>query len=143
MTKLSTIFLDQVFVDTSFFKAMLNTNDDFHKRATTIWQHCQQAQASLITSNFIIDECVTLLRKRLSLRKALQFKFLVDGSNDSIVVQRVTQLDEAAAWQWFIKDWSKLSFTDCVSFAQMERLGIKQVLSFDRHFERAGFTLYG
>lgn len=47
--------------------------------------------------------------------------------------------DEARAWNWFLKDWSDFSFTDCVSFALMERLGFKRVATFDRHFSKAGF----
>ena len=49
--------------------------------------------------------------------------------------------DEAAAWEWFLLDWSDLSFTDCVSFAVMKRLGLEQVATFDKHFERAGFRM--
>jgi predicted nucleic acid-binding protein len=34
---------------------------------------------------------------------------------------------------------SRLSFTDCVSFAVMRGLDIPIAFAFDRHFERAGF----
>ena len=34
-----------------------------------------------------------------------------------------------------------LSFTDCVSFAVMKRLGIGRAAAFDRHFSRAGFKM--
>lgn len=33
------------------------------------------------------------------------------------------------------------SFTDCLSFLVMERLGIQQVLTFDKHFIQAGFKV--
>jgi len=53
----------------------------------------------------------------------------------------VTAADEAKAWDWFGLDWSDLSFTDCVSFAVMKRLGIGRAAAFDRHFARAGFKM--
>ena len=49
--------------------------------------------------------------------------------------------DEAQAWKWFLNDWSKLSFTDCVSFAVMKRLDIARAATFDEHFNQARFTL--
>ena len=58
-----------------------------------------------------------------------------------IKITRVSVDDEARAWEWFVKDWNDLSFTDCVSFAVMKRLGLEKVLSFDNHFSRAGFEI--
>ncbi len=34
------------------------------------------------------------------------------------------------------KGWS---LTDCISFVTMERMGIEEALTVDRHFEQAGF----
>ena len=36
------------------------------------------------------------------------------------------------------KEWS---LTDCYSFVVMEKLGIKQALTTDKHFEQAGFEI--
>ena len=35
----------------------------------------------------------------------------------------------------------QISFTDCVSFAMMRRLGIGAAFAFDRHFRDAGFQM--
>ena len=95
---------------------------------------------NLVTSNFIVDETLTLLRSRCNLETAIKFRDLLAENSQIIKIVRVTVADEGMAWQWFIKDWSKLSFTDCVSFALMKRLGIKRWL-FDEHFKRAGFEV--
>jgi len=57
-------------------------------------------------------------------------------------VRRLTEADIRAAWEVFRKfedkDWS---FTDCASYAVMERLGINKAFAFDHHFKQFGSTL--
>lgn len=131
-----------VFLDTSFLKALLDSRDDFHHQAIRIFSQCQKQKASLVTTNYIIDEALTLLRARggLALARKVQ-RFLAQGAQ-TLTIIRVTIEDDANAWQWFEKNWSRLSFTDCTSFAIMKRLGIAHAATFDKHFSRAGFTVY-
>ena len=130
---------DAVFIDTGFFKALVDGDDDFNSHAEKLWQKLKESGKVLITSNFIVDEALTVIRVKCSLEKALKFRDLLAEHSQIIKIMRVAATDEGMAWQWFVKDWSKLSFTDCVSFALMKRLGIKRVAAFDEHFKRAGF----
>lgn len=131
----------QVFVDTSAFKALLDKKDDFHQSVVGIWERIKKSGNELATTNYILDESFTLIRLRCGLEKANDLREMVGNSGDRLKVVRVTVADEAGAWKWFVNDWSGLSFTDCVSFAVMKRLGIRRVASFDKHFEKAGFSL--
>lgn len=131
-------YADAVFADTSFFKALFDSKDSFHREAKEIWEKINREKLLVVTSNYILDESFTLLRKRQG--RDLVKKFRDDlAASKNISIIRVTLADEAGAWSWFLKDWSKLSFTDCVCFALMERAGIKRAAAFDRHFSRAGF----
>ncbi len=131
--------LDFVFIDTSFFKAILDEKDEFYIYAVSIWKKLQLRNVSLVTSNYILDEVFTLIRKRRGISKAKEFRQLLIDNATSIKIVRVTSTDEGKAWSWFLKDWHDLSFTDCVSFALMERLGLRISATFDKHFIRAGF----
>lgn len=131
----------KAFIDTSGFKAVIDPEDDFHSQVVEIWQGLKEKEAQLVTSNYVLDETFTLLRAKCGLDTAVGFKKALAESQKSLTIYRVTVADEAEAWKWFKKKWSKLSFTDCVSFAMMERLSIEQVITFDRHFARAGFEL--
>lgn len=135
MSKLS------VFIDTSFFKAILDEKDEFYGKAVKIWEELKEEDAELTTSNFVLDEVFTLIRKRRGIKKLAEIRqFLIDNAM-GIKIFRVTTADEAEAWNWLLKDWADLSFTDCVSFAVMKRMEIERAATFDTHFERAGFEI--
>mgnify|MGYP001578513802 FL=1 len=130
---------ESIFIDTGFFKALVDGDDDFNQQAEKLWEKLRSSGNVLITSNFIVDEALTVIRVKCSLEKALKFRDLLAEHSHIIKIVRVTVADEAGAWKWFVKNWSQLSFTDCVSFALMKRLRITHAAAFDEHFARAGF----
>lgn len=130
-----------IFIDTSWFKAYLDPRDDFHDKAVAQSKVLSQEKNILYTTNFVIDETLTLIRVRSGLVVALKFRdFLAQIASHTKIIRLLSQ-DESNAWDYFPKPWSKLSFTDCTSFAVMQRLGIKNVATFDDHFARAGFRM--
>jgi len=131
----------EIFVDTSFFKAIADPKDDFHEDALNIFDRLTEEKTTLITSNFILDETYTLIRKRCGIEKVRQFTLALEEFEIGLEIIRVKPIDEQKAWDWFWKDWSGLSFTDCVSFALMQRLGLTRVATFDTHFSKAGFAV--
>lgn len=129
------------FVDTSFFKAYTDTKDDFHHQALQVFQKLKNEKTQLITSNYILDETFTVIRTKCGLALVKQFKSILEEFATDLKIVRVFTVDDANAWNWFLKDWNKLSFTDCVSFALMKRRKITRVATFDEHFKRAGFQV--
>lgn len=132
----------QVFFDTSMFKALVDPTDEFHQSAVEIWEKLKAEGSSLATTNFILDETFTLIRIRCGRLLALELQKKLAGGLAVIKIIRVLSSDEKLAWSWFKLDWKGLSFTDCVSFAVMKRLGITSAAAFDRHFIRAGFEIF-
>lgn len=132
---------EQVFIDTSMFKALVDPKDEFYQEANDIWDKLKNQELSLITTNFILDETFTLIRMRCGRLLSLELRKRLAEGLRGIKIVRVLALDEKQAWPWFELDWNGLSFTDCVSFAVMKRLGIDSAAAFDKHFSRAGFKL--
>ena len=131
---------NQVFVDTSMFFALVNDKDEFHKSAISIWEKLKSSGIVFVTSNYMLDETFTLIRSRRGVKVVDEFRKSLTNQYEVKIV-RVMVADEAGAWEYFLKDWSHLSFTDCVSFALMKRLEITHAATFDEHFKRAGFDI--
>lgn len=132
---------ESIFLDTSFFKALIDERDEFHLSAKEIWAGFWKSDCDLFTSNYVLDEALTLIRIRCGLEKAVRLKEGLLAGLGKFKIMRISLDDERNSWSWFLKDWSGLSFTDCTSFVLMQRLGISRVATFDKHFARAGFKV--
>lgn len=133
---------DQVFVDTSWFKALSDPKDDFSLLARKQFLRFKTTNTALITTNFILDETFTLIRAKVNLRSAMDFRRTLVSMRDVLRIVRILEKDESGAWEWFPNNWSRLSFTDCTSFAVMKRLGLNVAATFDEHFVQAGFKAF-
>lgn len=124
-----------VFVDTSAWFAVSVPTDRDHQAAQ---EWLAQNDALLVTSDYVLDELLTLLKVRGEYRRALCIgESLLAGK--AARIEWVLPPDVEAAWRSYTrfrdKEWS---FTDCVSLAVMRRLGIRQAFSFDLHFRQFG-----
>lgn len=128
--------MNRVFVDTSAWYAYVLANDPDHVRVQV---PMEAPGRRLITSNFVFDELVTLVRLRLGHSMAVRVGNTLLES-EHLEMTRILPEDEKRAWSLFIGQKDKnYSFTDCTSFALMRRLGIDTVVATDRHFRQAGF----
>ncbi len=123
-----------VFVDTGEWYALQDADDRWHEAALRFFN----TKPRLITTNFVIDEAITLLSRHLGHGTALVMgERLWNGALARIV--RISKADEQAAWDIFKRyDDKTFSFTDCTSFAVMERLGLREAFTFDDHFAQTG-----
>lgn len=132
---------NSVFIDTGLFLGLLDKEDDQHAKAKSIWSKLEEKNTKLITTNFILDETFTLVRNRIGVKLLKSFRDSLQESFSVLSIERVTVEDEGNSWIWLLRDWPKLSYTDCTSFAVMKRLGLKRAATFDKHFTLAGFQV--
>ena len=130
-----------IFIDTGAFLARHIERDQYHSAAAEHWRTLQQHQRQCFTSNFVLDETITLLARRSSYEFAAErARNLFDSASLSIL--RPDANDETEALGLFRKYADqRVSFTDCVSFVLMGKHKIQSVFSFDRHFTSAGFDV--
>lgn len=124
-----------VFVDTGAWFAWMDRADPDHDRIIPCFE---ENRSRLVTSNYVLDETITLMRFRLGVDAARRFGDLAFEHALSRVEQ-VRPKDEVAAWEIF-KRFSdqEYSFTDCTSFAIMERLKAEYALTLDSDFRSYG-----
>lgn len=129
------------FVDTSAIVALVDAKDRNHALARQTLQRLAAAKMPLATSTDVIDEVITLVRRRLGHAAAVT-------AGEALLRSRWCRLMEVdlatreAAWSIFVRyDDQLFSFTDCTSFALMRTLGATEAFTFDRtDFSAAGFV---
>ena len=130
-----------LFVDTAGWRACVDAADPSHAAARATRDQWLERAGHLLTTDYVIDETLTLLRVRLGLNAAEQWWHTVAASSR---VRRETihnERAERARGIFFRYRDKEFSFTDCTSFAVMRELRLRQVLTTDRHFRQAGFEI--
>ena len=121
---------------------LADEGDPQHGTARSFRDEWLAGAGMLVSSDFVMDETLTLIRVRLGLDAAERWWEQVEGS------QRVrwewidpARAEKARYWffRWRDKDFS---FTDCSSFVLMKERRIRAALTSDHHFVQAGFQMY-
>ena len=132
--------MNNTFVDTSGFYALLVKKDKMHVKAKKLLEKASKQKDRFVTTDYILDEAATLLRAR-------GYNQIISHLYESVFVSRACSIEwmDPDRFQktrdYFTKhsdhSWS---FTDCFSFVLMKELGISQSLTKDSHFREAGFV---
>ncbi|MEY2428516.1 MAG: uncharacterized protein QOJ40_1401 [Verrucomicrobiota bacterium] len=129
-----------VFVDTAGFLALWDAGDEHHAEAVRLQSELARKRRRFLTTDYVADETTTLLLVRHSHSAAVDFLDTLTRS-EALRLEWVEQDRFEAAASLFgrhkDKEWS---FTDCVSFAVMRELNIRDCFTTDHHFGQAGFT---
>jgi hypothetical protein len=95
----------------------------------------------LVTTDYVIDETMTLIRIRLGLAAAKFWWEQLEGSSrlrwEWIGMERA----EKARKAFFRYRDKTYTFTDCTSLVVMQELKLKNVLTTDHHFRQMGFQI--
>ncbi|MFZ1426365.1 MAG: PIN domain-containing protein, partial [Geminicoccaceae bacterium] len=124
-----------IFVDSSAWYALLDRRDPEHARVAAV---VQAHRDRLVTSDYILDEAVTLVRYRLGWPLAHRLGAGL-RSGELARLARVLPADLDAAWKLFSERRDqRLSVTDCTSFAVMTRLKLDTAIALDQDFKAMG-----
>ena len=128
--------MNRLFVDTSAWLAQANAKDRSH---ASVRETLSAFVGRLVTTNHVFDETVTLARARLGHPAAAALgELLLEPEVVDLV--RAEPADESAAWELFLaREDQRYSFTDCVSFVLMRRLGLAVAAALDEDFLSEGF----
>lgn len=124
-----------IFVDTSAWFSMVVSTAEQHQAVKLCFETLTEP---LITTDYVVDETLTLLRARGYPKLALTLgEEFFHGSVTGI--HHLSEDDVQEVWEVFRQyDDKEWSFTDCASKVVMERLQITQAFSLDHHFRQFG-----
>ncbi len=114
--------------DSSYFVALADSRDKWHKRALRL-----DVPARLVITDLIAAESVTIVGERGGGKAAqMLYEYFVDDCE--VVFVDAELLEEAMALHLHYD--GTLSVADCASVALMSRNGIGEIVSFDSDFDK-------
>jgi uncharacterized protein len=125
-----------LFADSWYYIALLLKSDQAHARVKAF---TRGLDAKILTTAWVLTEVANTLSAS---RLRAGFLSLLDDlqSDNEVVIVGPEAKTFAQGLELYRnrpdKDWS---LTDCISFVVMNREGITEALTADRHFEQAGF----
>ncbi len=114
-----------IFIDTSYFVALLDRGDKWHDRAKELSKQVEREE--LMTSGLVVAECMTLIGSRGGGRVA---RALYDFIFDNCRVVFITKELLLDAMDVFLQHDGAISVTDSASVALMSAHGIENIVSF-------------
>lgn len=128
--------MSQVFLDTSFLIAVVLSDDALHRRAIA-WR--SKLRGPFVTTEFVLIEfgdALSAPRNRALADRAIRAM----RSRADITILPASSDAFGRGLELFRSRTDKAwSLTDCISFSSMSEQGIQEALSYDQHFEQAGF----
>lgn len=126
-------------VDTSALFALLDADDENHRRARAHLQAVLADEATLLTHEYVLVETIALVQRRLGVGTLRRFL------DDLLPLIDVAWVDEAlhleAREALLAADQRHVSLVDRVSFLLMRRHGVLRAFTFDSDFGVAGFEV--
>jgi len=132
-----------VFVDTSAWIMLLNKSERLHEDAAGIYTEKLKG-VLLLTTNMVVGETYTWLRKKVGFAPAYDYLCAINrkatlGQVEILYPDRALEKEAANILERFKEH--QFSYADAVSFAAMQKNGIKKAFAYDHHFLAAGFEV--
>ena len=125
-----------VFADAFYFIALLNPSDLHHQRISLF---SKSLRTPLLTTVWVLTEVADALSRPIHRSLVTPFYRILHSTPGNTILPATQELFEAGLHVFDSRRDKSWSLTDCISFVVMQREGITEALTGDRHFEQAGF----
>jgi len=129
---------NEALFDTSSFFALMDERDPLHEKAV-VWVEANRKRIRPVTTEWIVGETCTLLVARKRPHLVARFLDYVDSSSALLLVNPDDTLLRAAKAMIRRQAEQGYSFADCISFCLMKERAIRNALTTDSHYRKAGF----
>jgi uncharacterized protein len=129
----------KLFVDTWGWLVLGDSRDPLHQAAASAYAEAAKMSGNVLTSNFVLDETISLLFRRRPFEEAARF---IRGllASPFIAIEEITQARFRRAFDLRLtfRDKPDISFTDLTTIIVAQEANVKDILTGDKHFTQAG-----
>ena len=130
-----------IFADTSYWFALLVRTDPWHEIAALL--SLELVGVHIVTTEMVLAELLNGVSRLGTYHRSLATAEVIrmrSSANVEIIAQSEKQFQDAFEYYQSRHD-QRWGLTDCASFLVMRENGITHVLTADRDFTQAGFTI--
>lgn len=125
-----------IFLDASFWIACRDERQDFHVQSRRMLSEVFRRRLHFVTTLPVLCEIHAHFSRNEKKKQVILRDF---DANPLVRIEVVTHADQQTAFELLRQYADKTySLCDAISFVVIQRLGLKQALSFDDHFRQFG-----
>lgn len=136
---------EMLFIDTWGWVALHNRREPRHSEVSAFYRDFRLRGGRLYTTDYVLDETLTLLFRRLPFEQAKSSMEFLSNAIDRgyLTLEWIdsVRFEEAKTLRLKFHDKPRISFTDLTSMVVTKELGVKSILTDDDHFSQVGFGL--
>ncbi len=131
-----------LFIDTWGWVTIHNKREPRHGEINAFYRNFRKQQGTVYTTDYVLDETLTLLFRRLSFYLAKKSVAFLDEAirKGYLYTEWITpeRFEQAKELRLRLQDKPKISFTDLTSMVVMKEIGVEEILTGDEHFVQVG-----
>ena len=125
-----------VFADTSYYVALLNPQDQHHRKALD----ATRKKFRIVTTSGVLTELAASMSSPLWRMLFVEFQSTLKVDPTVTVVFTDQASFQSGLDLYAARPDKAWSLVDCISFRVMEEMAMTEALTADHHFQQAGFT---
>ena len=133
---------ERLVVDTWGWLSLADDREPRHRQVREIVAELGRAGGTAVTTDYILDETLTLVFRRLPFVRARRFMTTLDGAerDGTLHVEPVgaERFAGAKTLRLRFRDKPDISFTDLTTMVVMHELRLTRILTADEHFRHVG-----
>ncbi len=132
----------RLFIDAWGWLTLRDKRESRHAEVSTFYRDFRRRKGTLYTSDYVLDETITLLFRRLPFQTAQESLESIDQAVAAgyLRLEWITpeRFEKAKDLRGRFQDKPRISFTDLTSMVIMAECGITEILTEDEHFLQVG-----
>ena len=132
----------KLFIDTWGWIVLGNKREPRHIELTNFYSSWKDQKGVSYTTDYILDETLTLLFRRVPFKEAKDSLEVIDLAitEGYLRLERITaeRFEKAKELRMKFKDKPRISFTDLTTMVIMTEIGITDIITEDDHFSQVG-----